>query len=129
MSGDIMCNAMLAFIDSIDPLCRMTQLTDYRRADIRAALEKAADRALKNRMADGGFVFMRNLPFEYGHSELRGAAGQGALFPTWFRLLSLALIGKTLPDHPLGRIPWRFIACPGMQFWGGGGQGLKRLPA
>ncbi|MCL5997428.1 MAG: hypothetical protein M1546_15425 [Chloroflexi bacterium] len=31
--------------------------------------------------------------------------------------LTLALIGKALPDHPLGAIPWRFVRCPGMQFW------------
>ncbi len=105
-------------IDSIDPLCRMMQLTDYRRADIQAALAKTADWVLTNQMPDGGFVFIRNRPFEYGHPELRGAAGQGAMFPTWFRLLSLALIGKALPGHALGRTHWRFMCCPGMQFWG-----------
>ena len=103
-------------IDSIDPLCRMTALTAYRRADVRAALLKAADWVLGNRSPDGGFVFIRDLPFEYGHPEMRSEAGQGAMFPTWFRLLSLALIGTTLRDHPLGRIPWRFVDCPGMQF-------------
>jgi hypothetical protein len=105
-------------IDSIDPLCRMMQLTDYRRADIAAALTKAADWVLTNRMPDGGFVFLRELPFEYGHPALRGEAGEGAMFPTWFRLLSLALIGTALPAHALGLIPWRFVRCPGMQFWG-----------
>jgi hypothetical protein len=104
-------------LDSIDPLCRMTQLTDYRRAEIQAALAKAADWVLTNQAPDGGFVFMRHQPFEYGHAELRSEAGQGAMFPTWFRLLSLALIGKALPEHPLGAVPWRFVNCPGMQFW------------
>jgi len=104
-------------IDSIDPLCRMLQLTDYRRTDIQAALRKAVDWVLTNQIPDGGFVFQRNRPFEYGHPELRSEAGQGAMFPTWFRLLSLALIGKALPDHPLGRFPWQFVRCPGMQFW------------
>ncbi len=104
-------------IDSIDPLCRMMQLTDYRRADIEVALTRAADWVLTNRMADGGFVFIRNQPFVYGHPALRSEAGQGAMFPTWFRLLSLALIGKALPSHELGRVPWRFLHCPGMQFW------------
>ncbi len=55
-------------------------------------------------------------PFEYGHRELRSEAGQGAMFPTWFRLLSLALIGRALPDHDLGKMAWRFVHCPGMQF-------------
>jgi hypothetical protein len=106
-------------IDSIDPLCRMMQRTTYRRTDIQAALTRAADWVLTNRMPDGGFVFIRNAPFEYGHPELRSEANHGAMFPTWFRLLSLALIGKALPDHPLGRIPWHFVRGPGMQFWGG----------
>ncbi|MHB9025130.1 MAG: hypothetical protein ACYC7E_13315 [Armatimonadota bacterium] len=110
-------------IDSIDPLCRMMQVTDYRRADIQAVLTQAAEWVLTNQMPDGGFVFIRNRPFEYGHPELRGEAGQGALFPTWFRLLSLALIGTALPEHPLGQIPWRFMRCPGMQFWGHPGDG------
>jgi hypothetical protein len=104
-------------IDSIDPLCRMMQSTEYRRADIRAALAKAADWVLTNQAPDGGFVFIRGRPFEYGHPELRSGAGEGAMFPTWFRLLSLALIGKALPDHPLARTPWRFVRCPGVQFW------------
>ena len=103
-------------IDSIDPLCRMMQLTDYRRADIRTALTKAADWVLTNQMPDGGFVFMRDVPFEYGHPQLCGETNQGAMFPTWFRLLSLADIGRTLPEHPLGQVPWQFVRCPGMQF-------------
>ena len=105
-------------IDSIDPLCRMQQLTDYRRADIQAALGRAAAWVLTNRAPDGGFVFFRDRPFEYGHAQLRGEANRGAMFPTWFRLLSLALISRALPEHPLGRLPWQFVRCPGMQFWG-----------
>jgi hypothetical protein len=107
-------------IDSIDPLCRMLQFTFYRRSDIEAALARAADWVLTNQMPDGGFVFIRNQPFEYGHPQLRGETNQGAMFPTWFRLLSLALVGRALPEHPLGQItgcaPWRFLRCPGMQF-------------
>ncbi len=107
-------------IDSIDPLCRMAQQTDYRRAEIEAALVRAAGWVLTNQMPDGGFVFIRDRPFEYGHAQLRGTASQGAMFPTWFRLLSLALIGKALPAHPLGRLSWHFVRCPGMQFWAPG---------
>jgi len=104
-------------IDSIDPLCRMMPMTTYRRHEIQAVLRKAAAWVMTNQMPDGGFVFMRDVPFEYGHPELRGAVGHGAMFPTWFRLLSLVLIGNALPEHPLGRIPWQFVRCPGMQFW------------
>jgi hypothetical protein len=118
-------------IDSIDPLCRMMQMTDYRSADIHAALTRAAAWVLTNRANDGGFVFMRGLPFEYGHPELCSAAGQGAMFPTWFRLLSLALIGQAMPDHPLAGIPRQFMRCPGYQFWTGNGhrEPVSKVPA
>ncbi len=104
-------------IDSIDPLVRMSHLTDYRWADIHAALQRAAPWVLSNQMTDGGFVFIRDRAFEYGHPEFRGEADAGAMFPTWFRTLSLALIGKALPDHALGQYPWHFVDCPGYQFW------------
>ena len=105
-------------IDSIDPLCRMSRLTPHRRDEVLAALAKAADWVLSNQMPDGGFVFIKGRPFEYGHAQLRGEANRGAMFPTWFRTLSLALIGKALPEHPLARNQWQFVRCPGVQqFW------------
>ena len=110
-------------IDSIDPLCRMMQLTDYRRTDIQAALTKAVGWVLTNQMPDGGFVFMRDRPFIYGHSQLRGEANQGAMFPTWFRLLSLALMDRVLTDR--ANEHWQFVRCPGMQFWGHPGHGKE----
>jgi len=104
-------------IDSIDPLARFSRITAYRSADIRAALEKSADWVLKNRMPDGGFVFMLDRAFEYGHPQLLGEKNQGAMFPTWFRTLSLAILGKALPDNMIGQYPWNFVRCPGYQFW------------
>lgn len=104
-------------IDSIDPLAKMGRLKGYRAEDINGALTRASEWVLRNRMEDGGFVFVLDRPFEYGHRELRGEENTGAMFPTWFRTLSLAIIGKTLPDHPLGQLPWRFVRCPGFQFW------------
>ena len=47
---------------------------------------------------------------------IRHSAAARAMFPTWFRLLSLALIGTALPTHALGHVPWHFLRCPGMQF-------------
>jgi hypothetical protein len=104
-------------IDSLDPLARLTRVTPYRQAEVRAALVKGADWVLSNQAADGGFVFMREAAFEYGHAELRAGNGRGGMFPTWFRLLSLALLGRALPDHPLASMDWQFVNCPGMQFW------------
>ena len=66
---------------------------------------------------DGGFQFVRGRPFEYGHPQLAANATEGAMFPTWFRTLTLAYLGKALPASPLGRVPWRFCNCPGIQFW------------
>lgn len=104
-------------IDSIDPLARFSALTEYRRADIRAALERALSWVLQNQMPDGGFVFFLDREFQYGHPQLHGPRNQGAMFPTWFRTLSLALLAKALPDSPIGRYPWHFCRCPGYQFW------------
>ena len=103
-------------IDSIDPLARLSMLTDYRRDDVRAALERAAAWVLRNQMCGGGYVFMLDRPFEYGHPALFENANAGGMFPTWFRTLSLALIGAALPDGEVGRYPWHFARCPGGQF-------------
>jgi hypothetical protein len=103
-------------IDSIDPLCRLTALTGHRRGEVAAALGRAADWVLTNQSPDGGFVFVRGRAFEYGHPQFRGEADAGAMFPTWFRLLSLALIGRALPGHALASVPWHFVRCPGYQF-------------
>jgi len=103
-------------IDSIDPLARMSLMTDHRRAEVQDALRGAVRWVLSTRTADGGFAFLRGRPFEYGHPELSSGAGRGAMFPTWFRTLSLALAAQALPDDPIRRYPWRFVRCPGYQF-------------
>ena len=105
-------------IDSIDPLARLLfREPPYRRDDIRAALARGAEIVLAAQLADGGFQFVRGRGFEYGHPQLAANATQGAMFPTWFRTLTLAYLGKALPDSPLGHVPWRFCNCPGIQFW------------
>ncbi len=103
-------------IDSIEPLARMLGQTSYRSAEARAALSRAVDWVLSNQTPDGGFVFSLGRDFEYGHRQLLGRAGQGAMFPTWFRLLSLAFLAASLRAHPLRQLPWRYVRCPGMQF-------------
>jgi hypothetical protein len=104
-------------VDSIDPLARMSFQTDYRRADIHRSLRRAREWVMANRMPDGGFVFMLNVPFEYGHPELMGPVDTGAMFPTWFRTLSLAIIDQVVPERPEDRDAWQFVDCPGYQFW------------
>ena len=39
------------------------------------------------------------------------------MFATWFRTLSLAYIGKALPDSWAGEFDWCFEKIPGLQFW------------
>ncbi len=105
-------------IDSIDPPARLLfRDPPYRRDDIRRALDRGAEIVLAAQAGDGGFQFVRGRRFEYGHPQLAADATEGAMFPTWFRTLTLAYLGKALPDSPLGRVPWRFGNCPGIQFW------------
>ena len=108
-------------IDSLDPLARMLGQTAHRRADVQAAIRTGARWVLTNQVADGGLVFVKGRAFEYGHPQLRGEADRGAMFPTWFRLLSLAIADTAVPGSVSGHIPWQFTACPGMQFWGAPG--------
>ncbi|MEZ6049575.1 MAG: hypothetical protein R3C11_29145 [Planctomycetaceae bacterium] len=105
-------------IDSIDPLARLMQQSDYRQADIISALEKGLAEVLQNQTPDGGYWFVKGLPFTYGHPALAASATEGAMFPTWFRTLTLAYLGKALPNSPVGKIDWKFCNCPGIQFWG-----------
>lgn len=104
-------------IDSIDPLARLSLITDYRRDDIRKALEKALIWVLTNQNADGGWVFRRGEGFRYGHDLMWARANESSMFPTWFRTLSLAYLAQVVSDSPLARLPWEFVRCPGLQFW------------
>jgi len=105
-------------IDSIDPLARLlAHEPPHRRDDIRTALARGAEVVLAAQAADGGFQFVRGRPFEYGHPQLAAGETEGAMFPTWFRTLTLAYLGRALPACPLGAILWRFCNCPGIQFW------------
>jgi hypothetical protein len=105
-------------IDSLDPLVRLAQITDYRRDEVRAALLRARPWVESNYNPDGGAVFMRGVPFQYGHERMSSAAEESALFATWFRALSLAILDWGLGD----RAGWHFLNAPGYQFMTSGGQ-------
>lgn len=106
-------------IDSIDPLVRLYFITDYRYGDIKKALEKAYKWVLVNMNVDGGFVFQRDEPLLYGHELMSSKANESAMFPTWFRTLSLAYISKVVDEPELREVNWNFVDCPGYQFWRG----------
>lgn len=103
-------------IDSIDPLVRLMRMTDYRRDEIRAGLQRGLNQVLLNQTADGGWWFVRGKGFTYGHEQLAAGATEGAMFPTWFRTLTLAYLAQALPDSIVGQYDWQFCDCPGLQF-------------
>ena len=104
-------------IDSIDPLVRLMRSTDHRRDEIRTALQRGLKQVLLNQTADGGWWFVRGKGFTYGHEQLAAGATEGAMFPTWFRTLTLAYLAKALADSIVGQVDWQFCNCPGLQFW------------
>jgi len=109
-------------IDSIDPLVRLSFITQYRADDIRSAIIKALPWVLSNQNEDGGFVFKRGAFFKYGHDLMSSEPDQSAMFPTWWRTLSLAYIYKYIVDRTelgfnLDKEFFVFTKCPGYQFW------------
>lgn len=104
-------------IDSIDPLVRLSMMTDYRNDEVKAVLKRTLPWILVNMNENGGFVFKRGEPFLYGHELMSSKAEESAMFPTWFRTLSLAYLSKALPDFCAGNLSWKFLRCPGLQFW------------
>jgi len=87
--------------DDIDSICLLTSfynfVDDALRGQIRNALERAFGWVLLNKTFDGGFVFKYKQKFQYGCEEMTGRGEEGALFPSWFRSLSLAYMASVLP--------------------------------
>ncbi len=104
-------------IDSLDPLVRFSFATDYRNKDIRQALKKSFPWVLVNANPDGGWVFRRYEAFQYGHEKMRVDAEESSMFPTWFRSLTLAYLGKVLVEAAIASYPYSYLNCPGHQFW------------
>lgn len=99
-------------IDSIDILCRLATSAPERKADIDESLLKALGWVLCNQVDDGGFVFRLYEAFTYGHQEMSSGRDQGAMFPTWFRLLSLAYLARYFGRNELFKVN----SCPGYEF-------------
>ncbi|WP_224982628.1 hypothetical protein [Geomonas agri] len=81
-------------IDSIYILCRLAPVLPERRAEIDEALGRALKWVICNQVEDDGFVFRLCETMTYGHQEMSSGVNQGAMFPTWFRTLSLAYLAR-----------------------------------
>jgi prenyltransferase beta subunit len=105
-------------IDSIDPLARLSFLVPSDHKDkIISTLKCAEPHVLAMQNDDGGFVWVRGTAFSYGHSLMTSAKDASGMFPTWFRTLSLAYLGKALAGSVTGSFDWYFCNVPGIQFW------------
>jgi hypothetical protein len=72
--------------------------TDHRRREVRMALRKCADHVWAQQNPDGGFPYTRNRPQH--HMGVPGTVAPpnvSAMFPTWFRIHTLAVDGRS-PD-------------------------------
>jgi hypothetical protein len=81
-------------IDSIDILVRLAPLAPAYQDQIDSALRKAFRWVMCNQVDDGGFVFRLEEQMTYGHREMSSDSNCGAMFPTWFRCLSLAYMAR-----------------------------------
>ncbi len=100
-------------IDSIEPLYRFSCSNPTLREEISKSYHKALIWILSNQNENGGFVFYRNRPFEYGHELMYSKKNESNLFATWFRVLSIAYIDRFLHGD---NSKFNFTDCPGLQF-------------
>lgn len=80
-------------IDCIDPLIRLSLMSNNRSVKTDNALLRAYCHVLSNQNTDGGFVFSRRGGFVYGDCDLlRSNENESNLLGTWFRTVSLVEI-------------------------------------
>jgi hypothetical protein len=99
-------------IDSLDILVRLSRFSEALESGVQVSLKKNFRWTTANQMEDGGFVFRLNEKFVYGHEQMSSKKNEGAIFPTWFRTLSLAYLNKyfELPGD------FKITRCPGYEF-------------
>ena len=100
-------------IDSIDTLIRLCKNTPINlQSEVRAVIEKSFCWVLSNQVQDGGFVFRLEESFAYGSIETSSNKNEGAMLPTWFRVLSIAYMANFLNiDNN-----FQINNCPGSEF-------------
>jgi hypothetical protein len=99
-------------IDSIDILIRFyPYVNEGTKTEINKSLNRAFNCVLLNQVADNGFVFRLAEPFEYGSAQTSSTMNAGAMFPTWFRTLSIAYI----TEHLTIKNNFIITTCPGYE--------------
>jgi hypothetical protein len=99
-------------IDSIDILIRLYPfLSESTKIKVNQSLYLAFKWTLLNKVVDHGFVFRLGEPFIYGSSETSSLTNSGAMFPTWFRTLSIAY----LCNHLNIENNFLITTCPGYE--------------
>lgn len=130
-------------LDAIDILVKFSMLTDYRAADVSAALRRAYHALWKAQNADGGFCELVWRPykswkrrigelfgldkllhrpiqqqpgrFRYGGwSKMQCRKNESNAWAMWFRPLAFALISVRYPGRYLGNGDWTFRRLPGL---------------
>lgn len=100
-------------IDSVDLLIRLyPYASEKNKEKIDQSLLKAFNWVLLNQVPDGGFVFRLNEPFVYGHRQTSSLKNEGAMLPTWFRVLCIVYIAK----HFKYDAGFNITPCPGYEF-------------
>jgi hypothetical protein len=96
--------------DGVDILTNLYKAIDYRRSDIRRALRKCRGLILSLQANDGGFVYRSDTPFIHMRiPDTASGQGQSNMFPTWFRVHTLALSSQILTHvSPVGEPPMGF---------------------
>ncbi len=92
-------------------------MTGYRHDEVQTALRQALPWVLVNMNDDGEFVFRRGESFVYGHERMSSRHDKSVMFAIWFRTLSLAYLSRVVDDSDLRKVNWKFVDCPGLQFW------------
>lgn len=100
-------------IDSLDlSLSLFSKLDIHLKSETLLSINKGLNWVLQNQVSDGGFVFRLFSEFIYGHEQMKSGKNLGAMFPSWFRLLSVSNILRSQGKWPFSR-----IKVPGYYFF------------
>lgn len=92
-------------IDAIIPLINLNIQEYGNIVNIRKILFRSLKWLISNQNKDGGFVFRRSEGFEYGHPTMFSSKDESSIFATWFRMLTVAYIIRSLyPNQKLFNI-------------------------